>query len=86
MSYANKSIASRIEWCRRQRTLAYAQLELAGWQAEEDGLRDALLNTDHTTQYQHCLPRVFERYVMGLQDGRALIRAAVVDQYFAIPG
>jgi hypothetical protein len=83
MAYATKSIASRIEWCRRQRTQARAQLELEGWQAEEEGLRDALLNSDHTNQYQHCPPGVFKRYVMGFQDGQALIRTAAVDQHFA---
>ena len=67
------SIASRIEWCRRQSMQACTPLEAAGWQAEEDGLWDALLNRDHTTQYQHCPPGVFKRYVMGFQDGHALI-------------
>jgi hypothetical protein len=28
---------------------------------------------------------VFKRYVMGFQDGQALIHAAAVDQHFAIP-
>jgi hypothetical protein len=28
---------------------------------------------------------VFKRYVMGFQDGQALIHAAVVDQHFATP-
>ena len=83
MAYPTKSIASRIEWCRRQRTQAHAQLELEGWQAEEEGLRDALLNSNHTNQYQHCPPGVFNRYVMGFQDGQALIHAAAVDQHYA---
>ena len=85
MAYATNSLASRIEWCRRQRTQAHAQLELEGWQAEEEGLLDALFNRDHTNQYQHCPPGVFERYLMGLQDGQVLIRAAAVDHYFATP-
>ena len=85
MAYATNSLASRIEWCRRQRAQARAQLELEGWQAEEEGLRDALLNRDHTNQYQHCPPGVFERYAMGLQDGESLIRAAAVDQHMATP-
>ncbi len=83
MAYATNSLASRIEWCRRQRTQAHAQLELEGWQAEEEGLRDALFNRDHTNQYQHYLPGVFARYAMGLQDGQAMIRTAAVDQHFA---
>lgn len=85
MAYATNSIASRIEWCRRQRTQARAQLEFEGWQAEEEGLLDALLNRDHTNQYQHCPPGVFERYAIGLQDGQALIRTAAVDQQLATP-
>jgi len=52
MAYGNKSIASRIEWCQRQSMQACVLLEVAGWHAEEDGLWDALLNRDHTTQYQ----------------------------------
>jgi len=78
MAYETKSIASRIEWCRRQSTQACAQLDLAGWQAEEEGLRDALLNRDHTKQYQQGPPGVFERYAMGLQDGHAVLRTAAV--------
>lgn len=85
MAYVTNSIASRIEWCRRQRTQTRAQLELEGWQAEEEGLLDALLNRDHTNQYQDCPPAVFERYAMGLQDGQALIRTAAVDQHLAAP-
>jgi hypothetical protein len=80
MAYQTKSIASRIEWCRRQSTQTCAQLELAGWQAEEEGLRDALLNRDHTTQYQQGPLGVFERYAMGLQDGHAMMRTAAVCQ------
>jgi predicted metal-dependent phosphoesterase TrpH len=85
MEYQTKSIASRIEWCRRQKIKARAQLELEGWQAEEEGLRDALLNSNHTNQYQHCAPGVFKRYVMGFQDGQALIHAASVDQHVPTP-
>ena len=85
MAYAANSIASRIEWCRRQRTQTLAQLELEGWRAEEEGLLDALLNRDHTNQYLHCPPAVFERYAMGLQDGQALMRTAAVDQHLATP-
>ncbi len=85
MEYQTKSIASRIECCRRQKTQARAQLELEGWQAEEEGLRDDLLNSYHTNQYQHCPPGVFKRYVMGFQDGQALIHAASVDAHFQTP-
>jgi hypothetical protein len=85
MEYETKSVASRIEWCLLQKTQARAQLEREGWKAEEEGLRDALLNRNHTNQYQDCPHGVFVRYVMGLQDGQALIRAGAVDQYFATP-
>ena len=85
MEYKTKSIASRIEWCLRQKTQARAPFEVEGWQAEEEGLRDALLNRNHTNQYQHCPPGVFNRYVMGFQDGQALIHAAAMDQHFATP-
>jgi len=77
MEYQINSIVSRIEWCRQQKAQARAQLELEGWQAEEEGLRDALLNR---YQYQDYPPGVFQRYVMGFQDGQALIHAAAVDQ------
>ena len=59
----------------RQQTRTQAQLE--GWPAEEDGLKDALLNRDRTYQYRDSPPcefDVFERYAMGLEDGRALMR------------
>ena len=85
MAYATKSIASRIEWCRRQSTQACAQPDLAGWQAEEEGLRDALLNRDHTNQYQQGPAAVFERYALGLQDGHAMLRTAAVYQHFVPP-
>ena len=76
MAYEAKSIASRIEWCRRQSTQACAQLELEGWQAEEEGLRDALFNRDHTYQYLQRPAAMFARYEMGLQDGHAVLRTA----------
>jgi hypothetical protein len=46
------------------------------------GSGDALFNRDHTTQYQQG---VFERYVMGLRDGHALLRSAEVYLQFATP-
>jgi hypothetical protein len=78
MAYATKSIASRIEWCRRESTRACVPRELAEWHAEEEGLRDALLHRDHTNQYQQGPPGVFERYAMGLEDGQAVLRTAAV--------
>jgi len=77
MEYQTISIASRIEWCRRQKTQARTQLEREGWQAEVEGLCDALLNRRvHTNQL--CATGVFKRYVMGFQDGQALLRTAAV--------
>jgi len=64
---------------------AYTPREAAGWQAEEDGLWDALLERDHTNQYQQSPTGVFARYTMGLQDGHAMMRTAAVDQQIAIP-
>ena len=83
MAYVTESIISRIEWCRRQKTKVHAQFEREGWHAEEEGLRDALFNRDHMNQYRYCPPVVFERYMLGLQDGLALIRTAAVDQHHA---
>ena len=74
MMFEPNNIISRIEWCRRQETQARTPLELEGWYAEEEGLRDALLNRDHTNQYRDYPQGVFERYLLGLQDGRAMIR------------
>jgi len=68
------SLASRIEWCRRQSKLACSPREVAGWEAEEDGLWDALLNRDHTNHYRQRPPELFARYAMGLQDGRVMMR------------
>jgi len=67
-------LVARIEWCRRRRRQAPTQHEVEGWCAEEEGLWDALFERDHTDQYRHSPPSVFERYAMGLEDGRALIR------------
>lgn len=78
MAYEIYSIASRIEWCQRKSMQASAQLEREGWQAEEEGLRDALFSRDHTSQYQRGPLNLFKRYAMGLQDGHAVLRTAAV--------
>ena len=83
MAVTSAFIMSRIEWCRQQRLQAHTQAELEGWHAEEEGLRDALLNRDHTKHYRYSPPVVFERYEMGFEDGRALIRLAWVDRHVA---
>ena len=82
MEYKTNSIASRILWCQLQKTQARTQLEREGWQSEVEGLCDALLNRRVPTN-QLCLPGVFKRYVIGFEDGQALIRAGAVNQYFA---
>jgi hypothetical protein len=74
MAYTNESIASRIAWCQQQKTQSSVPLDLEAWHAEEEGLWDALLNRDHTNQYRDYPRGVFERYLLGLQDGRAMIR------------
>ena len=85
MADTNKSITARIEWCQQQSTRMCAPLEIAEWRAEAEGLEDALLHRDHTTQYQQGSPSVFERYALGLQDGQAVLRTAAVHQHVAPP-
>ncbi len=72
-------LVARIEWCRQQREQARTQAQLEGWRAEEEGLRDALLKRDRMYQHRDSPPCVFERYAMGLEDGRALIRLGRVN-------
>ena len=85
MAYENTSITARIDWCRWQSMQACAPLEIAEWRAEAEGLQDALLHRDRTTEYQQGSPSVFERYVLGLQDGQAVLRTAAVHQHVASP-
>lgn len=73
MKHSTDPVNVRIAWCRRQSALACTEPELDGWRAEEDGLRDALLNRDHTDDYRLSAPEVFKRYVLGFQDGTALL-------------
>jgi hypothetical protein len=49
------------------------------------GSPDALLNRDHTTQYQQGPLVVFQRYAMGLQDGHAVLRTAAAYHHFTTP-
>ena len=72
-------LIARINWCGQQRRQSRSQAQLEGWRAEEEGLRDALFKRDGTYQHRDSPPSVFERYVMGLEDGRALIRLGSVD-------
>lgn len=75
-------INARIAWCRQQRAQARSEPEFDGWRAEEDGLRDALLNKGHADHYRLSHPELFDRYVMGFEDGRALLRASRVERAF----
>ena len=76
MNHATHPITVRIEWCRRQSAQARTEPEVDEWSAEADGLRDALMNSDHTDTYRQCPPEILRRYVQGLQDGTALRQAA----------
>ena len=77
------SIISRIEWCRRQGSQAGTESEVEGWKAEETGLLDALLRTDHSNHYEYAHSPLFERYLMGFQDAQALLSLAQVERYQA---
>lgn len=83
MNHTSDPITVRIEWCRRQSAQARTEPEVEGWRAEADGLRDALMNSNHTDTYQLCPPEVLRRYMMGFQDGTALLQAARVQRVHA---
>ncbi|MFO0700773.1 MAG: hypothetical protein U0236_16245 [Nitrospira sp.] len=76
MESARDLINARIAWCQRQREQASTESEVDGWRAEEDGLRDALLNKNYTDAYRLSTAEAFRRYVQGLRDGKALLRMA----------
>ena len=76
MEQSTNEILSRIEWCRLQRKGAVTHDEEEGWQAEEAGLMDALLGRDRTAMRKTSHPSLLERYRLGLQDGRVLMRFA----------
>jgi hypothetical protein len=76
LSLGGASIMARIEWCQRLARHVCTQSELEGWCAEEEGLCDALLDRDRTSNYRYSSATVLERYILGLEDGRALARAA----------
>lgn len=87
MNQITSPIHVRIEWCRRQSAQARTEPEVDEWRAEADGLRDALMNTDHTDSYRLCPPEILRRYVQGFQDGAALLQAARAQRmiYIATP-
>jgi hypothetical protein len=76
---APAALRARIEWCRKLERQVGTQSESEGWYAEEEGLRDALLNRDRSLEYRYSPSGVLERYTTGLEDGRTLIRAARVE-------
>ena len=80
MKHTTNSINVRIEWCRKQSAEAPTEPEGDGWRAEADGLQDALMDTDHTDNYRLCPPDILRRYVLGFQDGTALLRTARVQR------
>ncbi|NJN70486.1 MAG: hypothetical protein HC801_09570 [Nitrospira sp.] len=76
-------INARIAWCRRQREQARMESEADEWRAEEDGLRDALLNKNYTDAYRLSTAEAFRRYVRGLREGRAILRVTQVERIVA---
>lgn len=68
------AVTYRIVWCRRQRARACSEVERDAWRAEEDGLRDAVLHRDHVDKYRSYSPNVLERYLLGFQDAKTLLR------------
>jgi hypothetical protein len=86
MAYATNSIMARIEWCLRQRKQAHGQRESEEWHAEEEGLRDALYNQDHSNRYRSGPPCLFVRYAIGLQDGCTLRRTGAMRPQFKYSG
>src|SRR5215510_3342481 len=56
MAHAITFIVAVIERCRRRRPQACPQVELDASCAEEEGLRDALLDRDHIYQYRDSPP------------------------------
>ena len=79
LAHVSTSIDARIKRCWKLSTQACTQAERDAWRAEEEGLRDALLERDQTHQYRERPAAVFERYAMGVEDGKALIRLACMD-------
>ena len=79
MALISTCIDARIKRCWKLSTQACTQAELDAWRAEEEGLRDVLLERDQTHQYRERPAAVVERYAMGVEDGKALSRLACMD-------
>ena len=73
----NGCLIARIGWCHRQAMEAFTTLEVEGWNTEQKGLIDALLERDGTHEYPDS-SSLRERYARGLQDGRVLIQMAKI--------
>ena len=80
MDAKTNPVTFRIACCRQQKAKAPTKFEKAPWHAEEEGLRDAVLYRDRVDKYRNCSPILLERYLMGFQDARALMRIAKVSQ------
>lgn len=78
MDVAARTILARIEWCQRKRALADTDLEGERWQAEADGLRDALLSRNMAGHYCGSRADVLDRYATGLCDGQLMLRVGRV--------
>ena len=79
LAHVSTCIDARIKRCWKLSTQACTQAELDAWRAEEEGLRDVLLERDQTHQYRERPAAVVERYAMGVEDGKALSRLACMD-------
>ena len=71
-----QAVTCRIAWCRRQRARASNPMEWEAWRAEEDGLRDAVLQRDHLHKYRAHSPNLLRRYLLGFQDAKTIMRTA----------
>lgn len=72
-------IKLRMAWCRQQSAQARTEPELEEWRAEEAGLRDAILKQNRADCYQLSPPEIFDRYVLGFQDGTVMLRTTQVE-------
>ena len=81
-------ISVRIEWCRQRSIQARSEPEADAWRAEADGLRDAVMNRNHSDDYRLCSEEIRDRYLQGLQDGIAMLQATRVQHanHAAAPG
>jgi hypothetical protein len=74
-------IKLRMAWCQSQSAQARTEPELEGWRAEEAGLHDAILKQDRADHYRLSPPEIFDRYVLGFQDGTAMLCATRVERH-----